>query len=111
MANSQKSTITGKKFEELLLEQKSKEILKWSDLEEEEIYEINSFRNINTKNGISTIIVLSDETEVWAPSSLSKRLQETDQVFPAYVRPKGKTKSQKTGNMYWNFDLVFSKTE
>lgn len=107
MANSQKSTITENEFEELLLEQKSK----WSELEEGKIYKIECFRNINTKNGISTIIVLNDETEVWAPSSLSKRLQETDQVFPAYVRPKGKTKSQKTGNMYWNFDLVFPKTE
>ena len=99
---AQRSSISKQKFDELLEGQK---IFKWAELEEGEIYEIVKFEFMDTKVGKSGVITLSDDSKVWSPSALTKRLENLTNIV-AYVRPKGKTKSEKTGHMYNDFDLV-----
>ena len=102
-----KSSISKKAFEELLEEQKGEEILKWAELEEGQIYEIITYEFIDTRNGKSYVITLSDGTRVWSPLALTNRLKKLDpEDMIAYVRPTGKKKSKKTGHMYNSFDLV-----
>ena len=61
-------------------------------------------------HGESCVITLSDDTQVFAPSGVSKRLNSMDKdkldKHPAYIRPNGKKKSKKTGHEYCDFDLV-----
>ena len=102
-----KSDISKQTFENLLEEQKGQEILKWSQLEEGQIYEIIKYEFINTRNGKSCIITLSDDTRVWSPLALTNSLEKlSPESIIAYVRPSGKKESKKTGHMYNNFDLV-----
>ena len=106
-----KSYISKTVFEDLLEEQKE-EILKWSELEEGEIYEIVNYEFIDTRNGKSCVITLSDDNRVWSPLALTNRLEKLDVPVSlegsilAYVRPSGKKESKKTGHMYNSFDLV-----
>ena len=102
-----KSSISKQAFEKLLEEQKAQEILKWGELEEGQIYEIITYEFIDTRNGKSCVITLSDGTRVWSPLALTNRLQKLDpEDIIAYVRPTGKKESKKTGHMYISFDLV-----
>ena len=102
-----KSSISKQTFEELLEEQKAQEILKWSELEEGEIYAIINYEFIDTRNGKSCVITLSDDNRVWSPLALTNRLEKLDMLAAiAYVRPTGKKESKKTGHMYNSFDLV-----
>ena len=102
-----KSSISKQIFEELLEEQKGQEILKWGELEEGQIYEIINYEFIDTRNGKSCVITLSDDTRVWSPLALTNRLEKLDMSkVIAYVRPTGKKESKKTGHMYNSFDLV-----
>ena len=59
-----KSSISKQTFEELLEEQKAQEILKWSELEEGKIYAIINYEFIETRNGKSCVITLSDDNRV-----------------------------------------------
>ena len=95
--------ISTEEFDRLLEEQKP-DTLKWSDLEEGAIYRIEDTKMVNTVHGESCIITLAGGEEVWSPSALTRRL-ETEEP-PLLVRPKGKAKSKKTGNEYYDFDLV-----
>ena len=46
--------------------------------------------------GESCVNTLSDDTEVYAPSAVSKRLNLIGKdTLPVYIRPKGKKKSKK----------------
>ena len=102
-----KSGISKQTFEKLLEEQKAQEILKWSELEEGEIYEIVTYEFIDTRNGKSCVITLSDNSRVWSHLALTNRLEKLDMsTVIAYVRPSGKKESKKTGHMYNSFDLV-----
>ena len=65
-----KSSISKQTFEKLLEEQKGQEILKWRELEEGQIYEIIKYEFIDTRNGKSCVITLSDDTRVWSPLAL-----------------------------------------
>ena len=101
-----KSSISKQMFEKLLEEQKGQEILKWSELEGQ-IYEIINYEFIDTRNGKSCVITLSDDNRVWSPLALTNRLEKLDMsVVIAYVRPSGKKERKKTGHMYNSFDLV-----
>ena len=71
-----KSSISKQTFEELLEEQKAQEILKWSELEEGEIYAIINYEFIDTRNGKSCVITLSDDNRVWSPLALTNRLEK-----------------------------------
>ena len=102
-----KSSISKQTFEELLEKQKAQEILKWSELEEGEIYAIINYEFIDTRNGKSCVITLSDDNRVWSPLALTNILEKLDMSAAiAYVRPTGKKESKKTGHMYNSFDLV-----
>ena len=102
-----KSSITKQTFEKLLEEQKGQEILKWSELEEGQIYEIVNYEFIETSNGKSCVITLSDDNRVWSPLALTNRLKKLNMSkFIGLVRPTGKKKSKKTGYMYNSFELV-----
>ena len=103
-----KSSITKQTFEKLLEEQKGQEILKWSELEEGQIYaNFVNYEFIDTRNGKSCVITLSDDNRVWSPSALTNRLKKLDMSkVIGLVRPTGKKKSKKTGHMYNDFDLV-----
>ena len=104
-----KLSITKHLFEKLLEEQKGQEILKWGELDHEEgqIYEIINYEFIDTRNGKSCVITLSDDNRVWSPLALTNRLEKLDMsTVIAYVRPSGKKESKKTGHMYNSFDLV-----
>ena len=102
-----KSGISKQTFEKLLEEQKAQEILKWSELEEGEIYAIVNYEFIDTRNGQSCVITMSDDNRVWSPLALTNRLEKLDMSTAiVYVRPSGKIESKKTGHMYNSFDLV-----
>ena len=102
-----KSSISKQLFEKLLEEQKGQEVLKWGELEEGQIYEIINYEFIDTRNGKSCVITLSDDTRVWSPLALTNRLEKlSPESIIAYVRPSGKKESKKTGRMYNSFDLV-----
>ena len=105
-----KSNISKQLFEKLLEEQKGQEILKWSELDEGQIYEIINYEFIDTRNGKSCVITLSDDNRVWSPLALTNRLEKLDMsTVIAFVRPTGKKESKKTGHMYNRFDLVVHK--
>ena len=105
-----KSNISKQTFEKLLEEQKGQEILKWGELEEGQIYEIVNYEFIETRNGKSCVITLSDDNRVWSPLALTNRLEKFDpESIIAFVRPTGKKESKKTGHMYNSFDLVVHK--
>ena len=102
-----KSSITKQTFEKLLEEQKGQEILKWSELEKDQIYAIVNYEFIETCNGKSCVITLGDNNRVWSPLALTNSLKKLDMSkFIALVRPTGKKKSKKTGHMYNSFELV-----
>ena len=102
-----KSSIPKQTFEKLLEEQKEQEILKWGELEEGQIYEIVNYEFIETRNGKSCVITLSDDNRVWSPLALTNRLKKLNMSkVIAFVRPSGKKKNKKTGHMYNSFDLV-----
>ena len=102
--------ISQNQFETILEKQNISVVWYWTRLTEGKIYEIIGFRTINTKNGESTIITLSDNSEVWAPSALSNRLEWLDKnQLPFFVRPTGKKKSESTGYLYWDFDFIVSE--
>ena len=73
-----KSSITKQTFEKLLEEQKEQEILKWGELEEDLIYEIVNYEFIETSNGKSCVIILSDDNRVWSPLALTNRAGNFD---------------------------------
>ena len=104
---AKKSSIPKQTFEKLLEEQKGQEILKWSELEEDQIYAIVNYEFIETSNGKSCVITLGDDNRVWSPLALTNSLKKLDMSkFIALVRPTGKKKSKKTGHMYNSFELV-----
>ena len=83
-----KSSISKQTFEKLLEEQKGQEILKWGELEEGQIYEIVNYEFIETRNGKSCVITLSDDNRVWSPLALTNRLKKLDMSkVIALVRP------------------------
>ena len=103
---AQEFEISTEEFEQLCEEQQQAEILKWEDLEVNAIYMITDTKTIETSNGEACIIILSGGEQVWAPSVLTKKLQ--NQHPPLLVRPKGKRKS-RTGFKYFDLDLVKPK--
>ncbi len=96
--------ISIEEFDQLFDEQKP-DTLKWSDLEIDKIYRIEDTKWVNTVHGESFIITLAGGEKVWSPSALTRRL-ETVEPPPFLVRPKGMTKSKKTGHEYYDFDLA-----
>ncbi len=95
--------ISIEEFDQLLEEQKP-DTLKWSDLKIDKIYRIEDAKTVNTVHGDRCIVTLSGGEKVWSPSALTRKLETMEP--PLLVRPKGMAKSKKTGNEYYDFDLV-----
>ena len=90
-----KSSISKQLFEKLLEEQKGQEILKWGEFDEGQIYEIINYEFIDTRNGKSCVITLSDDNRVWSPLALTYRLEKLDVYshnFCYTFRQKGEQK-------------------
>lgn len=103
-------TPTKEEFEELLKEQSQFDTKKWTDLEINNIYTITDYREINTDNGVSVILTLKDNGEVWSPAHLTKKIEGKEPPF--YVRPLGlKPCKNNKKNKYHAYDLVFPKKE
>ena len=107
--------VTTSEFEKLLQKQKSEhETKKWSDLVINEIYTVTGTRMVHTQNGLSMILTLLDDGEVWAPERLKNKIAdgETYKYPPFYVRPLGlKPCKNNPRNKYHAFDLAFCDTE
>ena len=104
--------MTPETFEQKLQDQQPNEdILKWRDLEEKTIHTVVGKKTRKTMYGNAFVLILEDETKVWACSSLNKRLEkDKDKSFPCYVRPKGKIQSKlNKSHQYYGFDLVWSE--
>ena len=50
--------------------------IKWSELQENQIYTITNATHIQTRYGDACIITLNNGQQVWAPSSLIKRFKQ-----------------------------------
>ena len=106
--NAKSQDISIDKFEQLLKEQNEYGTKKWSDLEINKIYTITKYRTIDTSNGVSVILTLKDNDEVWCPAHLATKIEDKEPPF--YVRPLGlKPCKNNKNNKYHAYDLVFSK--
>ena len=107
-----KSSISVEEFELRLEKQdEGKRAMKWGDLSENVIYEIVRYEFIPTKYGDACILTLHDDSRVFAPSTLRDRFKKMDPKnnnLPAFVRSKGKVRNEKTGNFYFQYDIIFS---
>ena len=100
------TSITKEQFDKQVNEQKENAI-KWRELKEGQIYTILDVEFFTTQYGQACVLILSDNQKVFAPSSLTKRLEENKKPFPRYVRPTGKKQSKKNpAHNYYSFDLV-----
>ena len=91
-----KSNISKQTFEKLLEEQKGQEILKWGELDEGQIYEIVNYEFIETRNGKSCVITLSDDNRVWSPLALTNRLKKLDMSkVIAFLDPQAKRRAKR----------------
>ena len=53
---------------------------KWANLEQNQVHTITNFKFVNTKNGESCIITLSDDHSFWGCSGLYKKLKTDDKL-------------------------------
>ena len=102
-------TITAAEFDNLLKEQTYQ---KWSDLEINKIYTVTNTRLVGTQYGMSMVLTLLDNGEVWAPESLKNKIVNSDSYIkpPFYVRPlalKPCKKIERTSitRMMWSFQI------
>ena len=98
--------ITEAEFDQLLEEQ-TPQYQKWTDLEIKKIYIVTDTNMVTTSKGVSMVLVLKDNGEVWAPEHLKKRIVEQKITTPFYIRPQGfKTCKNNPANKYHAYDLV-----
>ena len=81
-------------------------INRWRDIEPS-IYRIDGVKHTQNKYGHSAVLTLSTQTGrtflVWAPKRLAEELMENP--YCNFVHNKGLTKSETTGNNYFDFAL------
>ena len=90
------------------------ETLKWRELEKGCIYKVIKIRTVTSKEEKdvkSTIIKLSDDTEVWACSSLVRTLNNKKvKTFPFKIRPTGShTCARNPKHSYFGCDVSWPK--
>ena len=93
------------------LEDQKPHAIKWSELQENQIYTITNATHIQTRYGDACIITLNNGQQLWAPSSLIKRFKQDKHTifFTCYVHPTGKERSKHNpAREYYSFDLVWS---
>ena len=98
------ATITLEQFQQMYKEQHPN-AEKWANLEQNQVHTITNFRFVNTKNGESCIITLSDGQSFWACSGLYKKLKQDD-AMPKHIVSLGKRQSTKSVNQFWSFQLI-----
>ena len=98
------ATITLEQFQEIY-KQQHPGADKWANLEQNQVHTITDFRFVDTKNGESCIITLSDGRSFWACSGLFNKLQQ-DSVMPKHLVSLGKKKSSKSANQFWAFQMI-----
>ena len=98
------ATITLEQFQEIY-KQQHPDANKWANLEQNQVHTIADFRFVDTKNGESCIITLSDGRSFWACSGLCKKLKLDDKL-PKHLVSLGKKKSSKSTNQFWSFQVI-----
>ena len=98
------ATITLEQFQQMYKEQHPN-AEKWANLKQNQVHTITNFRFVNTKNGESCIITLSDGQSFWACSGLYKKLKQDD-AMPKHIVSLGKRQSTKSVNQFWSFQLI-----
>ena len=82
------------------------DILKWKNLEENQVHKIVKCRFITTKkNEEVSIISLKDGRDFWTCSGLYKALKRNSSM-PKHVVSEGEKQSKKSDNKYWSFMLI-----
>ena len=98
--------ITDAEFD-LLLEEQTPQYQKWTDLEVKKIYIVTDTTMVTTQKGVSMVLTLKNNGEVWAPDHLKKRIVEQKINPPFYIRPQGfKPCKNNPANKYHAYDLV-----
>ena len=88
----------------------NKDTLKWGDLKQGEIYEVNDVEILKTRYGQVCIITLKNGSRHFAPSSLCRTLEIVDpdgKRFPYFIRSLAKKRSKES---YWDFSLKLSNS-
>ena len=87
--------------------------LKWTDLDQDVVYQITSTRTINTQHGPSVILSLQkgdgSSCSAWACGMLSKELLQNPMImvsFRLFVLVTGKKTSKANGRVYNSYKLV-----
>ena len=86
--------------------------LKWTDMEQNVVYQILSIRTVNTQHGKSVILSLQKDGEssfsVWACGMLSRELLQNPMIMVSlrlFVMSTGK-KTNKIGREYNSYQLL-----
>ena len=72
--------ITEAEFDQLLEEQ-TPQYQKWTDLEIKKIYIVTDTNMVTTSKGVSMVLVLKDNGEVWAPEHLHRCLLKQEPLI------------------------------
>ena len=85
------------------------EARKWTDLEQNTVYQIVSTRTVNTQHGQSIILSLqkADESSAWASGMLAKLVQNPTMMasLRLFVLPTG-PKTSKMRRLYNSYQLL-----
>ncbi len=102
--------LTTAQFGDLLQEQNQYSTKKWPDLEKNKIYTITDYKTVETRIGVSMIISLLNNGEVWAPAHLKEKLETSEVELPYYIRPLGlKPCKDNKKNKYHAYCLIDQK--
>ena len=87
--------------------------LKWTDLDQDVVYQITSTRTDNTQHGQSVILSLQkvdgSSRSAWACGMLSEELLQNPMIMVSsqlFVLPTGKKTSKANGRVYNSYKLV-----
>ena len=87
--------------------------LKWTDLDQNVVYQITSTRTVNTQHGQSVILSLQkadgSSCSAWACGMLSKELLQNPMIMVSsrlFVLVTGKKTSKANGRVYNSYKLV-----
>ena len=87
--------------------------LKWTDLDQDVVYQITSTRTVNTQHGQSIMLSLQkadgSSCSAWACGMLSKELLQNPMIMVSsrlFVLPTGKKTNKANGRVYNSYKLV-----
>ena len=87
-------------------------VLKWTDLDQDVVYQITYTHTVNTQHGQSVILSLQkanvSSCSDWACDMLSKELLQNPMIMVSllFVLPTGKKMSKANGRVYNSYKLV-----